>query len=425
MGLSNALKHNKSITHLEVIEAKNITDENLTYQDIWVDFFKSLRYNKVLEEIIIEPKSSYSAQEILALQEGLKYNTSVKNFAFGASSSRGNFGQNVGPLGEALKCNKTLQKLYFEDLTISNMEDLEGLFAGLLANSSISYLRLDVVMACPLDPFVKYIQATRTLSTLVIDEQNLTTNNLQTICAALQSNKSLTTLRLTWKKDLRSIARFGELIKHNKAIKNLILDGKLDQSAAKDVEDALKVNKTISAIQFPRTKNCLNIGEILKHNTTLRDITIEDFGFSGEQLVQIIQEGIHLKRLYIRHVDVDNPDEVQQAMEDNCSIIACSDSLSPLRANCERNFDLQKQRYEDTAIIIHFIARSKIFEQLPVEVWSEIFKWIKYPGLESFDPLATSIFASYRNSRKKTRARTVSKTTTLKKNQRPTKKIRK
>lgn len=392
--LGQLFTRNKFIKSLHIVEAP-LVNQTSPFEDVAADLFKSLANNQVLKRLLLF-EYNFSARDILALQEGLKHNKSIQ-FLYISGKIGTAREHEIGPLGEALKCNSTITQLFLLAMKVPN-EHFKQLFDGLKVNKSIKQLTWNIVVDS-LDPFLQYLQTTHSLTTLELKQHNLTKDVERSLFSALAANKSISSLKLLI--DLQTDAI--SVLKDKTTITKLIFRGKMNEEATKAFETSLKFNKTLTSLDA--SESATNYSEVLKHNTTLKELKVPSL--KHQELIEVIQYGQFLKALVVDNLTGDFKGQgefdtiLKQTMESNYTLtsywVANTDN-NRFNYICNRNYALQKQRYEDTAMIIHIIARSSLFDQLPTELWTAIFSEITYPGLDSFKSLAISIFKMYPRS---------------------------
>eukprot|EP00029_Vermamoeba_vermiformis_P013249 TRINITY_DN8165_c0_g1_i1.p1 TRINITY_DN8165_c0_g1~~TRINITY_DN8165_c0_g1_i1.p1 ORF type:complete len:403 (-),score=42.40 TRINITY_DN8165_c0_g1_i1:37-1245(-) len=365
--LAHTLSYNKTITDLQIDKVLNIMnpqpqagDENAA-----VELFQSLATNNVLTALCAI-EFNFSTQEMIALGEGLKHNRSLKELML-FCSYRYLRECDIGPLGDALKENHTLNDILLSRIILTN-EHLQRLVDGLAVNKSITSLFWDVTLNCSPDPFFQYIETTQTLQNLDITVHETNEKIENALYSVLSSNKSLTVLKLS-KNEFQS-TNVGTILRNNKTITELSFNGKISPAAWQALEASLKANSTLTSLDL-----CLpwdftpKFSEIFKQNTS----RIRSFctpRILNNDVLEVIKTSKNLKRIYAgSFIEPTNQtffEQLRKALEENFMLTKIAIKGGGFDDIADRNYNLQKRHYEDTIVSIHVIARSALFAQLPV-----------------------------------------------------------
>ncbi len=410
--LSHGLARNKMIKKLEISDEPSFWSDNSSKTAIdtnaAVNFFNFFTSNNVITELKV--CCFLSAQEMQSLAEGLKYNKSVTVLSLIRPPvtlgllTKQDPKLDIGPLGDCLKSNTKLTEIRLDSIDVAPepSEALQRLFDGLTVNRSVKSLTLcDVFISGSATPFSQFLKTTQSLCKLEIlgKLKFAEKESHDALLLALSANASITDLTLTPRGDLKLL---HSLISNNKTLRSLSLVGRFSREIQQDIEQALTINDTLTRVNVDNVSEALPqfYSNIMKQNTTLKALSIKAAGgLPTNELIEIINASETLRELKVHSFKPFNKETqlaVMRALENNyvltkieCTCISNGSEIS------RRNSELMKQRYEDAALIIHVIARSTLFMQLPREIWQSIFSYIRYPGLKSFERLVKSIFDSY------------------------------
>jgi hypothetical protein len=332
-----------------------------------------------------------------------------------------------------LKINRRLLNLEIE--CSFDRSAVEIVADGLRSNSSITNLTL----VCDIDNNGLDIICDMLNTNKTIKSLNLPRNKFTSTPSAILSS-SLTELNMHDGNFLENdFKQFGEALKTNTTLKSLSLRGNLSGAGCKSVMDALKVNNTLETLDISLC-NCYEEDlndciAILETHPSLVHLTLAELGENDRKysafgtVVNIIKNNTNLESLFAfgpydeRFNEIldslklnDTLTSVRVAVTDGrCMLLDDEEPLIPIfevnhalrdlfiYEECptekflKRNIARQQKIKQDTAVILHNIARNPVTKsKLPIEIWIHVFKWLRYPGLKSFADMAQKIFGTYK-----------------------------
>lgn len=292
--LADALKENKSVTELNLygnkigtkgaqvladfLKGNNVLNSlNLGYNDIKDEGIEALatalETNSTLKELHLEGNTT-GPQASKALAKALKQNHTLEDLSLFSLHC------DIAALADALKYNHSLTKLklYYGRI---NGERLKILSTALQDNDTLTTLDLasNEISDADVPSLIELLRNAPNLTTLDISNNDITFKGAQLLATFLETNPtSLTSLKLHDNVDIgiEGIKALTEALKKNTTLTELILPQSTrtpeNNSAYKAIEELLKVNKTLTILQFDAPPSevsqeaYVNISRAIKEN---------------------------------------------------------------------------------------------------------------------------------------------------------------
>ena len=266
MCLSECLKEDDTLQELDLSQdycrSKNYKVTNEGAK--WIG--EAIKVNKTLQKLDIN-NNSISDDGAAAISDGLKCNISLLelNMSYNKITNEG-----AKMIGEAIKVNKTLQKLH---IRCNSMSD-DGALAisdGLKCNISLKELNMSV--------------------------NNITNEGTKTISEAIKVNKTLQKLDISYNSISNDgVAAISDSLKCNISLKELNMSkNKIASKEAKVIGEAIKVNKTLQKLDISLNSisddGVAAISDSLKHNNSLQELNMLNNKITNEG-AKLIAEAI-------------------------------------------------------------------------------------------------------------------------------------
>ena len=187
-------------------------------------------------------------------------------------------------IGEAIKVNKTLQKLNISHNSISD-DVAAAISDGLKCNISLQELNMswNKITSEGAKMIGDAMKVNITLQKLNISDNSISDDGAFAISDGLKFNISLQELNMSWNKITSKGAKtIGEAIKVNKILRKLnISDNSISDDGAFAISDGLKFNISLQELNMSHN-NISNeganmIGEAIKVNTTLHTLDLRQY----------------------------------------------------------------------------------------------------------------------------------------------------
>lgn len=391
-----------------------------------------LKINKTLTGLSLASygvSSKMGKEGLQFICDGLEHNTTLKRLWLGSNQLRND---GVQMLVKTLAKNYTLTELSLQTNGIQGYDSIGSLFA---------YQRLKTLdlgynyFTQPLKEFSQSLATCTSLTTLNLNECEMSALALEVLCEGLKANRSVSNLDIgdnifigpeaaLCLADLLKSKSFVDL-----SLRHIFEEGELPSTEFYEALKKAQIQKlNFSANRHPG--HAEHFAEILKHNTSLQELQLDSIQFksSGEEIFKALQYNTTLLRLSMTNGNMSDTDfeAWMKYLKDNQSLTkldlgkinitkpnTLSDVVESLTENyaltnltsftgckalskwLKRNRQFQKDVRVKTVLMIYNIARSPdAFTIFPSEVWLLILKFLRYPGVGGFDIIAREIFAN-------------------------------
>lgn len=201
------------------VGALRLVDNHITTKGIKI-LSETLTTNTRIEELDLSQTHKLDEESIKYISEMLKKNSTIHTLYLDQII----IGSNIRYLAEALTINTTIQRLSLKSINIDD-NGLEYLTKSLMINTTLLDLNLaynDDIKK--IDFIANMLRINDTLETLILDEINMSFDNVQSLCEALKQNTKLNALVMTkCNIGFDSAVLIGDLIKHNSTLELLTL----------------------------------------------------------------------------------------------------------------------------------------------------------------------------------------------------------
>ena len=270
MCLSECLKEDDALQEL-----------NLSYNKITNEGAKmigeAIKVNKTLQKLYINNNSIFD-DGAAAISDGLKHNISLQEL----NMSCNKIGAKM--IVEAIKVNKTLQKLHIRSNSISD-DGAAAISDGLKHNISLKELDMSYnkITNEGAKMIGEAIKVNKTLQKLYISLNSISDDGAAAISDGLKHNISLQELNMSSNEITNEGANMmGEAIKVNKTLQKLYISyNSISDDGAAAISDGLKHNISLQELNMSRNKitneGAKLIAEAIKVNTTLHTLNLYQY----------------------------------------------------------------------------------------------------------------------------------------------------
>lgn len=366
---------------------------------------------------------------MIAFAGALKTNTVLKKITLGPKDSSG---KGMQQFVESLNINSTLESLRFMN---SKCEESQKTLFESLANDRIKINKLasyqTTITLSRMKVLSESLKTNTFLTTLDLENSDIDEEKCRILCDGLLINKTLKTLSLEFNDvDANAISillkqntTLHELnlascgltpdslriicdgMKSNQTLLSLNLFGNdIDDTACEIICDTLKTNMSLTSLNIgddyaresPTLRSAMAIKDLLLTNNTLRYLNISKH---LEDNVNIICDALKVNQsitCLVTGTKVDNYDMIIDVLNVNKAITSLelyNVSSPEIDALIKRNQQLHSDFKYKVAVLSHNIARSQsAMEMLPREIWREILKQLRHPGVFDLDRIIDEAF---------------------------------
>lgn len=387
------IQRNTRITKLSM-QFIEISGYTLMDQILSMNYLKTLKFNSV--EIQNEAATRFNNQKILP--QRLHIN-------------------NLLPCDISIIMNKNITRLelFKVDLKID-------LFVYLLDNLSDTITYLDISNRADqrqspnnylsyegLTKLDQFLSTNRTLRTIILDHVvQPEPNEYAKFGNSLKINTTLQTLSLRdcWLED-QVVLKIADALKFNKTLTRLELyDNTLETDTYRALVTSLIQNDILTRVSFGRYEQDYEyfylVADLIEKSKSLEYIEVSyaagdsDYSSSLDELMDALKHNT-IVSTFLLQITFYGGTKIDELFSENYTLTTTS--LGPpekVQHYCARNRSHQRKLREDVVMIIHNIARDSITrEKLPIEIWQQIFDFIRFPKAKSFGSAVRSIFAQW------------------------------
>ena len=277
MFLSECLKKDNTLQELNLSQDVWTSEQNKITSDETKMICEAIKVNKTLQKLYIN-NNSISDDGAAAISDGLKCNISLQELYM---SNNKITSEGAKMIGEAIKVNKTLQKLDINGNSISD-DGAAAISDDLKCNISLQelYMSNNKITNEGAKMIGEAIKVNKTLQKLDINNNSISDDGAAAISDGLKCNISLQELNMSYNMITSEGAKMiGEAIKVNKTLQKLnIYRNSISDDGAAAISDGLKCN--ISLQELDMSSNMITsegakiFAEAIKVNTTLHTLNL-------------------------------------------------------------------------------------------------------------------------------------------------------
>lgn len=369
------------------------------FVDEFNEFIAHIRENDVEDLTILEITGfSYDNDELIEISKALETNTTVdyvviKDIGHEDMIADGNL-HHEGMISfmKALKNNKTIRRLCFDNLNIANNDIMLHFSEALTENTSVTDLEIFYCTICrnrsDIELLSNALKVNGTIERLVIcnnKNPKSLSENMYILFDALSHNKSIRELDLncSYVEQNRSAStkHLSKMITLNNIIQKLKLTGNIignDTTNMQCLFDALRYNTSIKHLElvgsgikaYPDSSGLVYISEMIRFNTTIEKLYLcyNDIGkwadsFGMEQFSKSLQANTTIRTLNLANCNLKANAKNISYLSD---VLTTNKSIQKLKLSFG-DIELQNETYE----FLEMIENHTTIESLTLCVNSE------------------------------------------------------
>ena len=281
MFLSECLKKDNTLQELNLSQDFWTSEKITSYEAKMIG--EAIKVNKTLQKLDIN-NNSISDDGAAAISDGLKCNISLQELYM---SNNMITSEGAKMIAEAIKVNKTLQKLDINNNSISD-DGAVAISDGLKCNISLQelYMSYNMITSEGAKMIGEAIKVNKTLQKLDINNNSISDDGTAAISDGLKCNISLQELNMSYNMISSEGAKMiGEAIKVNKTLQKLdISHNSISDDGAAAISNGLKWNNLLQELNMSYNKitseGATIIAEAIQVNTTLHTLNLRHYNIN-------------------------------------------------------------------------------------------------------------------------------------------------